>query len=104
MINPYFLRREKKDVFQNKESPKKAEDPNDNKENKPVSSPSKFALKAKKIDLVVWLQISDAQKEVYEQFIKSEEVQSVLFFEISSIGIKQIRVTFSLFNGLKEDL
>jgi hypothetical protein len=65
LIQPYFLRREKKQVFST-----------DGKEN---SNPGekKLELTVRKNDFVVWLPITSQQSQLYSGFLQTPEVNSV---------------------------
>lgn len=69
VIQPYFLRREKKQVFQNSEENKENQENNKNTK--------KLELKVRKNDFVVWLPITSQQCKLYSAFLQTEEVKSV---------------------------
>ncbi len=79
LISPYLLRREKKLIFQNgpteslPSTPAKATTPG------PTTPARRIPLcTARKHDLVVWLQLSELQLQLYKGFLGSGEVQNVL--------------------------
>ncbi|XP_064468001.1 DNA excision repair protein ERCC-6-like [Ornithodoros turicata] len=65
-IAPFFLRRTKADVLENKEN-------GDTKSLVP-----KLVFTAKKNDLVVWTFLSHLQKKIYTEFLESDEVERIL--------------------------
>eukprot|EP00898_Chlorokybus_atmophyticus_P003685 jgi/Chlat1/4317/Chrsp29S04475 len=65
-IQPFFLRREKKDVF------------GDGQVAETGTSASNPGIKGKKKDLIVWLRLTPQQKRLYMAFLNSEHVAAVL--------------------------
>lgn len=67
IYRPYFLRREKKDVF------KSSDTPSQTKDTKPADEEGKGSpttLCAKKFDLIVWLELTQHQKRMYRAFLQ----------------------------------
>lgn len=75
LIQPYFLRRTKKEVFENKE----------NTEAEKALMRSKLSFTSKKNDLVIWIYLSELQKKVYREFLESPEVANILMTKKSPL-------------------
>jgi SNF2 family DNA or RNA helicase len=65
-IQPFNLSRTKAEVFGNMET---SQNPN---------ASNALALKTKKTEWIIWLQLSDFQLHVYKEFLDSEQVQNAL--------------------------
>lgn len=74
-ISPFFLRRTKAEVLENKE----------NTEQETDSLRPKLCFTAKKNDLVVWVYLSEVQKKIYREFLESEEVANILMTKKSPL-------------------
>lgn len=75
LIKPYFLRRTKKDVLENKE----------NSEGGKASLRPKLAFTSTKNDLVIWIYLSELQKKIYREFLESDEVANILMTKKSPL-------------------
>jgi hypothetical protein len=92
IIHPYFLRREKKDVFKQKDEPEHI--PANvlqvsSDENKQLAQSSesvealvdpleKLMIRVKKNDYVVWIKLTPVQIKLYADFLTIPEIQEVL--------------------------
>lgn len=74
-IKPYFLRRTKAEVLENKENTTIETD----------SLRPKLCFTSKKNDLVVWVYLADVQKTIYREFLESEEVANILMTKKSPL-------------------
>ncbi|CAN7992983.1 unnamed protein product [Ixodes hexagonus] len=74
-ISPFFLRRTKAEVLENKENTEQDKD----------SLRPKLCFTAKKNDLVVWVYLSEVQKKIYREFLESEEVANILMTKKSPL-------------------
>lgn len=80
-VAPYFLRREKKDVFPSSgtttttSSSSAAGAGNDGATAPATTTPS---LTARKMDMVVWLKLKPLQQHVYKAFLHSDAVKQAL--------------------------
>jgi SNF2 family DNA or RNA helicase len=75
MIQPYLLRREKKNIFKysNNDSIKEeADDLN------PANSKYSLDRLESKTEMVVWIELDDSQKNLYEKYLATSEVKNVL--------------------------
>lgn len=73
IIAPYFLRRDKKDVF-GTQTTEKAEDEHAGA----VSDSLQPAQMGRKSDMIVWLKLSQPQRRLYTAFLQGTQVQTVL--------------------------
>ncbi|XP_057312734.1 DNA excision repair protein ERCC-6-like [Hydractinia symbiolongicarpus] len=87
LIQPYFLRRTKAEVFSNtnndnsnKENGANQQDGKSNNDENSSTMQSKSIpeLKAKKNDLIIWVYLSDLQLKLYQGFVRSERVKQAL--------------------------
>lgn len=75
LIQPYFLRRTKAEVLENKE----------NSEGEKAALRPKLTFSSKKNDLVIWIYLSDLQKKIYREFLESDEVANILMTKKSPL-------------------
>ncbi|KAK9816584.1 hypothetical protein WJX72_002280 [[Myrmecia] bisecta] len=80
-IAPYFLRREKKEVFKSKDSEPasgtaEGDAGSESSASSGSSAPQPQSM-GRKNDLIVWLQLQPLQQRVYEAFLQSEAVKAV---------------------------
>lgn len=75
LIQPYFLRRTKKEVFESDEYT----------EAEKALMRSKLSFSSKKNDLVIWIYLSELQKKVYREFLESQEVANILMTKKSPL-------------------
>lgn len=68
LIQPYFLRRTKAEVLEDKE----------NTEDDKASLRPKLSFSSKKNDLVIWIYLTELQRKIYREFLESEEVANIL--------------------------
>ncbi|KAG0435521.1 hypothetical protein HPB47_018438 [Ixodes persulcatus] len=80
-ISPFFLRRTKAEVLENKE----------NTEQETDSLRPKLCFTAKKNDLVVWVYLSEVQKKIYREFLESEEVANILMTKKSPLLLLNLK-------------
>lgn len=69
LVQPYFLRREKKQVFAAPNSASKL--------NVDQKKDQLQILKCRKNDFVVWISITNVQHTIYSNFLETEEVKNV---------------------------
>lgn len=75
LIQPYFLRRTKAEVYANKE----------NSEDEKAALRPKLTFSSKKNDLVIWIYLSELQKKIYREFLESDEVANILMTKKSPL-------------------
>lgn len=75
LIQPYFLRRTKAEVLEDKVNSKDDE----------ASLRPKLTFTSKKNDLVIWIYLSELQKKIYREFLESEEVANILMTKKSPL-------------------
>uniref|UniRef100_A0A1E1XLP0 DNA repair and recombination protein RAD54-like n=2 Tax=Amblyomma sculptum TaxID=1581419 RepID=A0A1E1XLP0_AMBSC len=75
LIQPYFLRRTKAEVLEDKVN---------SKDDKASLCP-KLTFTSKKNDLVIWIYLSELQKKIYREFLESEEVANILMTKKSPL-------------------
>ncbi|XP_075553346.1 DNA excision repair protein ERCC-6-like [Dermacentor variabilis] len=75
LIKPYFLRRTKAEVLENKE----------NSEGDEASLRPKLTFTSTKNDLVIWIYLSELQKKIYREFLESDEVANTLMTKKSPL-------------------
>lgn len=75
LIQPYFLRRTKAEVLEDKE----------NTEDDKASLRPKLSFSSKKNDLVIWIYLTELQRKIYREFLQSEEVSNILMTKKSPL-------------------
>ncbi|XP_077505212.1 DNA excision repair protein ERCC-6-like [Amblyomma americanum] len=75
LIQPYFLRRTKAEVLEDKVN---------SKDDKASLCP-KLTFTSKKNDLVIWIYLSELQKKIYREFLESKEVANILMTKKSPL-------------------
>ncbi len=74
LIEPYFLRRTKKEVFPNQDGKSAVPETSESSE-----APTKqLSLPVRKNDFIIWLPITSQQHKLYLSFLDTEEVRNVL--------------------------
>ena len=79
LINPYFLRRQKKEVFKNdiQKNNKSTTSPVPDSRSRKSMTPPKVGLSCRKNDLVVWIGITKPQLNLYSNFLLTPFIQTV---------------------------
>ncbi|GAB4822407.1 hypothetical protein N2152v2_009453 [Parachlorella kessleri] len=77
-IAPFFLRREKKDVFRTSSSEEAVASSNTQPEAAITTGAAKPAKMGRKNDFIVWLRLKPMQRKVYEAFLNSDSVKAAL--------------------------
>jgi len=89
LIKPFLLRREKKAIFGGGGDTAN-ENEGDEDNSRRVEEKKKLPGLKTKTELVVWTYLTDRQVDIYQQFLGSEEVQSVLNTSQSPLAALQV--------------